>query len=135
MTGLTKKEEGFVRDYIETDNATKAALNNYDTDDENTAAVIGHRKLRSVKIQNAIKSIADRIPDELLEKVHLEGLEATDEGFPDYSVRHKYLDSAYKLKGIYAPDKSINVNLEGEITNPKARELAEKYESELKKSL
>lgn len=67
------------------------------------------------------------IPDKLLTKVHKEGLEAgrtiyknnnatgtVDEvGYePDYAVRHKYLDSAYKLKGSYAPEKSVSLNID-----------------------
>ncbi len=70
------------------------------------------------------------VPDKLLTKVHKEGLQATtkkphlidrdDKGRPvydyipedDYSVRHKYLDTAYKLKGSYAPEKSLTVNVE-----------------------
>lgn len=45
------------------------------------------------------------------------------------------LDMAYKLKGAYAPEKTISLNVNAEITNPKARELAEKYEDELKKNI
>lgn len=118
--GLTKKEKGFVEDYIETGNATEAALNNYDTEDENVAASIGSQNLRKLKIQTAINSIAESIPDSDLIRVHLEGLQAGKKIFknnnesgeielvseePDHAVRHKYLDSAYKLKGTYAPEK------------------------------
>lgn len=55
----------------------------------------------------AFKSIAEQIPDDLLVKVHLEGLNAkqfkhSPEGelmqLDDFSTRHKYLESAYKLK-------------------------------------
>lgn len=52
------------------------------------------------------------IPDNLLTTVHKEGLEAVRGEEPDYAVRHKYLDSAYKLKGAYAPDKSLNINVD-----------------------
>ena len=63
------------------------------------------------------------MPDGLLVKTHKEGLRATtrkphlidrdDKGRPiydyvsedDFSTRHKYLDTAYKLKGVYAPEK------------------------------
>jgi len=44
------------------------------------------------------------LPDELLTKVHREGLKAiftdkfNDEA-PDYAVRHKYLETSYKVKG------------------------------------
>ena len=73
--------------------------------------------MKKDNIQQAIKSIADQIPDKLLVKVHLEGLEATKlDGLlvvEDYSVRHKYLDSGLRLKGAYAPDRleTINVNV------------------------
>ena len=44
------------------------------------------------------------IPDSLLAKVHKEGLAATrgsKNPTPDYTARHKYLDSGYKLKKRY----------------------------------
>ena len=48
-------------------------------------------------------------PDKKLAKVHEEGLKATRiEGkmlVEDYAVRHKYLDTAYRLKGSYSPEK------------------------------
>ena len=91
------------------------------------------------------------LPDETLVKVHQEGLQATtkkphlidrdDKGRPvyeyvpeeDYATRHRYLDSAYKLKGSYAPDKSINLNANVNITpqDEKAKAIAQKYEGEL----
>ena len=67
----------------------------------------------------------EHFPDRLLAKKHKDGLDATmrrphlidryDKGRPvyeyvkedDFSTRHKYLDSAYKLKGLYAPEKHI----------------------------
>ncbi len=57
------------------------------------------------------------LPDKLLAKKHKEGLDASEEVImngkvvaskPDYGVRHKYLDSAYKLKGKYV-EKESNV--------------------------
>lgn len=45
------------------------------------------------------------LPDDLLAKKHREGLEATSlygkdgHEHPDYGTRHRYLESAYKLKG------------------------------------
>lgn len=120
--GLTKKQRGFVKDYIKNGNGTQAAINNYNTTDENTAAVIASENLIKPKIQNAI---LEALPDELLSQIHREGLfaskaiyikteagsEKVDEE-PDYAVRHKYLDTAYKLRGDYAPEKSITVNID-----------------------
>ena len=58
------------------------------------------------------------ISDDKLAKVHDEGLKATkihgttDDyiEIPDYAVRHKYMDTGYKLKGKLI-DKSINTNI------------------------
>lgn len=118
---LTHKERGFVKDYIETGNGTKAALANYDTKDENTAAVIASTNIRKPKIQQAIE---EALPDDLLNEVHREGLYATREYYnnkgefmgdvADYSARAKYLDMALKRRGLYAPDKHMNVNIEVE---------------------
>lgn len=115
---LTRKQSKFVKEYIETGNGTQSALDSYDTDDYMTAAAIASENLNKPQIQFAIQQA---LPDELLAQVHLEGLNAfrsvsqgegdVDE-YPDYAVRHKYLDSAYKLKGLYAADKHININVE-----------------------
>lgn len=127
METLSKQDKTFVKELIETGNKTQSAKKAYKYKDSNTAGVMANKKLRKVKIQDAIKSIADRLPDELLERVHLEGLQATDFKLnrdgdveynkPDYAVRHKYLDSAYKIKGTYAPEKTVNLNLEVESTD------------------
>lgn len=153
-TGLTKKEKGFVKDYVETENGTQSVLNNYDTEDANSAGVIASQNLKKVRIQEAIQelksTIAEALPDELLIAKHLEGLEAgktiyrnnvstkevEEVGYePDYLVRHKYLDSAYKIKGSYAAEKSVNLNLTANVADPKALEIARKYEEEIKKGL
>lgn len=69
------------------------------------------------------KIMKKALPDKLLAKVHKEGLTATkkeqkivgrdDSGAPEYEMvdvddfptRHRYLDTAYKLKGNYTPEK------------------------------
>lgn len=70
------------------------------------------------------------LPDELLLKVHLEGLKANRTSFsgeevPDYKTRHQYLDSGYKVKGSYAPDKTVNLNIEVD-ANEEIKELTKK---------
>lgn len=57
--GLTPKQRGFVKDYLETGNGTQAALNNYDTEDANTAGVIAWDNLRKPKIQAKIQDAAE----------------------------------------------------------------------------
>lgn len=129
---LTKQDKIFVKEVVATGNQTKAAKIAYGIKDSNYAGVKATKKIRKDKIKNAIKSIADSISDQDLIRVHKQGLKATkkeqkiigrdDDGKPeyemidveDYGVRHKYLDSAYKIKGIYAPEKTINLNVEAE---------------------
>lgn len=126
---LTKQDIKFVKTVVETGNQTLAAQKAYDIKDPNYAGVKGHKNIRKDKIRKAIITLADSIPDKLLVKVHLEGLEAgktiyknnvssgeiEEVGYEvDYATRHKYLESGYKLKGAFAPEKSISINLDVE---------------------
>jgi len=165
-TGLTKKEEIFVNEYVATGNGVQSALKAFDTKDYNSAGVIAHDYLSKAKIQNAIQ---EALPDEVLGHKHRELLESvtldhmtfplessndplTDDEIREYlkevnckvrrivhgeQARHVYfwandnravkdaLDMAYKLKGKYAPDKHVNVNIEAE-PNDKLDELTKK---------
>lgn len=139
---LTKQDKGFVEEVITTGNATQAVKNNYGIEDDNYAGVKGHDLLRKPKIQQAIQSLAERIDEDKLFEVLNEGLEAgktiyknnnatkqvEEVGYEaDYAVRHKYLDSALKIKGSYAPDKNINININQEMT-PEAKARAEAFD-------
>lgn len=143
MAKLTKQEKKFIEIKAETGNGTLAAKEAFGIENSNYAGVKAHELLRNPKIVNAIQ---EALPDELLVQVHLEGLQATkrsgtggmkigigtngevnDFGHteidePDYAVRHKYLDSAYKLKGSYAAEKHVNLNLDANSTE-RTREL------------
>jgi hypothetical protein len=133
--GLTRKQKIFTKEYALTGNGKQSAMKAYDTTDDLTARVIASENLTKPNVIKAIKSIADRIPDELLERVHLEGLDAGKHTYknnnetgeiedmgvePDYGVRHKYLDTAYKLKNLYPKEGGggtaiqINVNTDRE---------------------
>lgn len=147
---LTKKQTGFVKDYIATGNGTQSALKNYDTKDYKTAGVIAVENLAKPSIAFAIK---EALPDELLAAKHLALLNSTRIEhliFPletpalmdadivgmlaevnctvrkvihSETARHVYfwasdnkavkdaLDMAYKVKGNYAPEKTISTNL------------------------
>lgn len=110
---MKPKEKEFVEEYIQNgNNATQAAKEVYDIEDENYAGVKGHRLIRSDKIQNAIKSIAEQIPDDLLVSKHLELLQATDkEGKIDVQGVKAGLDMAYKLKGVYEAEEQKKLNI------------------------
>ena len=129
MDKLTKKQQGFVKDYIDTGNGTQSALNHYNIQGKNPekiASVIGTQNLGKLSIQEAIESHAEKA-ESMIYNLSQNGEAET--------VRLNASKDIMDRAGYKAVDKSINLNIEAEITNPKARELAEKYEEELKKGL
>lgn len=61
--------------------------------------------------------LKDYLPDKTLIEVHQEGLLATkivtsptepDSEVPDFPTRHKYLETAYKLKRYLGPEAQVN---------------------------
>jgi hypothetical protein len=110
---LTLKQRSWLKLYLELGNATEAAIRVYDTNDRNSAAQIGWENLRKLDYQDFLEEAG--ITDNLLQKKIIEGLDAqrvigamkgstatsADADFievPDFQVRHKYLETALKLK-------------------------------------
>lgn len=53
---------------------------------------------------------------------------------PDYATRHKYLDSAYKMKGAYAPEKKdITTGGEKITSSDEVKALSAQFDEFLKK--
>ncbi len=108
---LSSKEKGFVKDIVAGETGTQAALNNYDVKDEHSAGSLASQNLGKLRIQEAIEKA---LPNDILVEIHREGLYATKPFFDkegnklsedaDFAVRHKYLDTAYKLKGAYGAE-------------------------------
>lgn len=159
--GLTKKQRGFVKDYLKTGIGSLAAKENYDVANDNVARNIASENLTKPNIQ---KAIADRLTDELLSEKHIElfnqkridyfmfpksmddeeirehvesvgitviTVRTTEKGkmafysLPDANAIKGALDMAYKIKSTYAPEKSVNVNVEVE-ASPVIKELTDK---------
>ena len=53
----------------------------------------------------------------------------------DNLARDKAIDKVYKLKGAYAPEKSVNVNIDIDTMSPEAKAIAEEYEGKLKAAM
>ena len=150
---LTKKQKGFIADYLKTGNGTHSVLKNYNIKGktkeirESTAGSMATENLGKPKIQ---KALADRLPDDLLEERHLELLnkreviviEKDEDGEkiykkldqPETQAVTKGLDMAYKLKGSYAPEKSIQIQAKVPF-NPVLDEIRKEYEEKLRASL
>lgn len=123
---LSHKEKGFVRDIVKGKTGIQAILDNYDTTDKKVAGVMAVQNLEKLRIQEAIKSIADSIPDDLLVERHLELLNKRDVLFgADTQAVKAGLEMAYKLKGSYAPDKLAFTDKKGEdlVSKEQAEEL------------
>lgn len=124
---LTKKQRGFVKDYLETGNGTEAAVRNYGVKDRSVARSVGSENLAKPYI---IDAIAEALPNDLLAEKHLELLnkkevlirnnvtsgeiEVVPTGEIDVQAVSKGLEMAYKIKGSYAAEKSINLNINTE---------------------
>lgn len=79
--------------------------------------------------------LEQELPDCLLTRVHKEGLEATKKDgvytVDDYGVRHRYLDSAYKLKKRY--DNTITIK--GKISQLSTEEVEDAIAREVSEAL
>lgn len=115
---LTLKQAKWLKIYLETGNATEAAMQSYDCKDRDSAKTIGWENLTKLDYSDFLEEAG--ITDKLLQEKILEGLDSTkpigalilvsgdkpmktkgNEGqieVPDYAIRHKYLETALKLK-------------------------------------
>lgn len=67
MDKLTKKQRGFVKDYLETGNATQAVKNHYNVSNDLTARVIGSENLTK---PNIIEVINEALTEDFLLENH-----------------------------------------------------------------
>jgi len=128
MNRLTKKQKGFVKDYVKTGNGQESALRNYDIEAEDKESVARAIATENLTKPSIIRAIAERLPDDLLEEKHLALLNKTEKKFNsdgdmiseeiDAQAVAKGLDMAYKVKGHYAPDKNININMSVKAIDP-----------------
>lgn len=111
---LTLKQRKWIKIYLECGNATEAAMKVYSCKSREYAAQIGYENLRKLDYTEFLEEAG--ITDDLLQKKVIEGLEAnrtisakivgktadnqTDDfiDVPDFMARHKYLETALKLK-------------------------------------
>jgi hypothetical protein len=111
---LTLKQRKWMKVYIQCGNATEAAMQVYNCKDRNSAKQIGFENLAKLNYTEFLEE--GGITDELLRKKIEEGMDANrvisavNTGkqatgatadfidVPDFAIRHKYLETALKLK-------------------------------------
>ena len=106
---LTIKQRKWIKKYIETGNATEAAMQAYNCKDRESAGTIGSENLQKLAFSELMDEMG--LTDIALINIGTEGIRAkkstaTGEMVPDYNVRHKYWDTLLKLKGKLS-DKNI----------------------------
>ncbi len=127
VQNLTIKERKFIKAYIANGNITQAVIDaGYSHKNRDVASTIGWRLLKKVRPHIAEVMEMRGIDDIRLSRVMDEGLKATkiemikDAGgnqkfgvVTDHYVRHKYLETALKVKGGFAPEKKEITGLDG----------------------
>lgn len=125
---LTIKQRKWIKEYIETGNATEAAMRVYDCKNREVAESIGSENLGKLAFQELMDEMG--LTDIALLNVGAEGMtqavkqSITGEVHPDYAVRHKYWETMLKLKGKMKEAGDVNVNTKVLVI---PSELASKY--------
>jgi hypothetical protein len=119
---LTIKQRKWLKLYLETGNATQAAMQVYDCKDEHSASQIGYENLRKLDISELMEEM--KLTNVALMNVGAEGLRATKQisgvgdannksvefvEVPDYAVRHKYWETMLKLKNMLDKTKKTEL--------------------------
>lgn len=109
---ITFKFRKWLDEYIKTGNATEAAARSYDCNTREVAKTIGWENLSKLDFGELLE--VRGVTDNQLAKKVDEGLKAKKlladaVEYPDHGVRHKYLETALKLKKrlIDKPDVAI----------------------------
>ncbi len=136
MAKLTLKRREWLKVYIQTGNATEAAMQAFDCNSRPSAAKIGSELLRLLEGNIKGKMEVAGLTDEVLFSKLADGLDADrvevakhqghigdEKAYTDYATRSRYLELALKLKGLL---KDI-VKHEGSIPVEFTGKNAEKY--------
>jgi hypothetical protein len=102
---LTPKQRKWIKVYSETLNATEAAMQAYDCKNRDVAKQIGFENITKLDFIELMDTIG--LTDEYLVKTVRDGFSSSRGmlvngkvvGLPDYTTRHRYLETALKLKG------------------------------------
>lgn len=113
------KLQRFKKEYIKTGNATEAALKVYNCKNREVAGEIGYQNLKKLDFAELMEEAG--ITDQMLIEVNKEGLKSSkpqrdfDTGeiieVKDYATRHRYLETALKLKGKGQANTTNNVQV------------------------
>jgi len=122
---LTFKQSKWIKEYIETGNATEAAMRVYDCKDRDSARALGSENLAKLSISELMEEMG--LTDVALINIGAEGMTKANKSLmdgsvvPDYNVRRGYWETMLKLKGKLRDNPIINdtkiLVIPGELAN------------------
>jgi len=127
---LTLKQLKFIQIYIETGNATKAAMTAYRCKNENVAGVFGSENLRKPKIACEIEKYRKEGGLSIQKAINAinDAYDAEKKGGPDHNVRLRSADMTLKLADAYPKNKEVS-HRHAHLHQTMINELSEKYSS------
>lgn len=101
----TFKQKEWLKLYLQTKNATEAAAQVYDVKDRMSAGQIGYENLKKLDMSELMDAmgmtddyLADKVKEGMEKPVRIVTVKGEAKVVPDYQARHKYVDTALKLK-------------------------------------
>jgi DNA-binding CsgD family transcriptional regulator len=105
---LTLKERKLIKGIVAGKSQTQSAVDaGYSV---RSAAALATHTLKKVNVRNALLAAMQKagITDEALADKMREGMDAqTDKDRPDHAIRHRFLETALKVRGDFAPEKHL----------------------------
>src|SRR3990167_9911316 len=101
-SSLTLKQRKWIKEYIETGNATEAAMRVYDVKDRESANAIGSENLAKLSFPELMEEMG--LTDVALLNIGAEGMTKANKSLmdgsivPDYNTRRGYWETMLKLK-------------------------------------
>lgn len=101
----TWRQREWLKIYLKTKNATEAAMQVYNCNSRESAGVIGHENLKKLRFDDLMDEmgmtddyLADKVKEGMEKPVRIVTVKGEAKVVPDYQARHKYVDTALKLK-------------------------------------
>lgn len=143
---LTKKQRGFVKDYVESENGTQSVLKNYGVKNAKVASVVAVENLAKPSIIQAIevkrKSLKEALiargitEDYLAEKVDVLLTAVDKDGVEDYTAIDKGLKHATSIYGVIDPtEKRQEGNTYNFLFSPEVKSEVKEIENRIKAQL
>ena len=130
--GMTLKQKAWVKEVVATRNLTEATRRVYNVKNVDVAKAMGSENFAKPYMNQAVTQELERagITLPFIMQEH-ESVIKQNEHIP---AKNTAIDMAYKLYGTYAPDRSVNVNLNIPTDERGLQEAIDKLIGELKES-